>query len=180
MTDPRKLWQEQDGAVQVLSPDAVRRASAKLVRRAQWRVWQSYLAALVWMPLMFAQAYTSPPPLIRWGSILLVLGGFFSIWQQTRHLRERRAVETPDFLETYRRQLIKERDFLRYHQKRHLLPFVPGCMLILAGAVALDASPIELAVHVGVLTLLFLSSLWLQGRAVRKVQDELDAIGGEP
>jgi hypothetical protein len=135
---------------------------------------------VVWMPLILAQAYTSPPSLVRWGSVLLILGGIFAIFKQARYLRDRRALETPDFLETYRRQLIKERDFLRYHQKWHLLPFIPGSILILAGAAELKASVGELVANVGALIVLFLLSLWLRGRAARKVQDELDTIGDEP
>lgn len=179
MTDPRKLWQEQTETVPILSPEAIRQASARLARRAKWRAWRFYLAAVVWMPLIIVQAYTSPPPLIRWGSVLLILGGFFTIWKHARYLRDRRAVESKDFLETYRRQLAKERDFLRYHQNRHLLPFIPGSALILAGAAEIGMSIGEFAANVGGFILLFVWAWWQRGRAGRRIQFELDALGGK-
>lgn len=177
MTDPRTLWQGQADTVQALSPADIRKASSKLAKRAKWRAWRVYLAAMVWMPFFVVQIYHNTEPLVRWGQVLVILGGFFAIWEQARYLRERAAAEAKDFLETYRLHLAKECDMLRWIQRRHLLPFVPGIVLITAGVAQLNAPANWFVVNLGGIILLFAWSRWFAGRALRRVQDELDAIG---
>lgn len=177
MLDPRGLWQQQDISASKMTPQEVRRASAILERQAKWREWRVYLASLVWMPLMGIMILTNTDSWVRWGLALILYGGLVAIWEQAWHSPTHSRVEGLDFLDAWRSQLEREREKLRSMRRWQLVPYLPGVVLVAVGAARQGAQASWFVMNVGGLLLLYFWLRWLKARAIRWVDDQLDALG---
>lgn len=178
MSDPRALWQGQTDAVIIMSPTEARLASLRLAKRAKWRAWRFYLGSLIWMPLMAVQSAHATEPLIVWGSLLLIVGGLVAIWEQAYHARADYTAHSQDFLEAYRRKLAKEARVARALLRWHMLPYIPGVGLIVAGAANAGEPTSWFVIYVGIFVLLYLGLRWRRARIARQLESELDALIG--
>ena len=179
MLDPRGLWQNQEVSAPVLTPEEVWQASARLDRQAKWREWRVYLASLVWMPLIGIMILANTDAWIRWGLALILYGGLVMIWEQAWHSPTRSRVEGPGFLDSWRSQLEQECEKLRSMRRWQLVPYLPGALLVVAGAARQGASGTWFATNVGGLVLLYFWLRWLKSRSIRKLEEWLDALGTE-
>ena len=178
MLDPRGLWQQQNVSASGMTPEEVRRASAALERQAKWREWRVYLASLIWMPLMGILILHNTDSWVRWGQALILYGGLVAIWEQAWHSPAHSRVEGPDFIDAWRIQLERERERLRSMQRWQLVPYLPGVVLVIVGAARHGAQASWFVLNVGGLVLLYAWLRWLKGRAIRRLEDQLDALGG--
>jgi len=179
MLDPRGLWQNQEVSAPVLTPEEVWLASTKLDQQAKWREWRVYLASLIWMPLMGIMILSNTDSWARLGFALILYGGLVAIWEQAWHSPTHSRVEGLDFLDAWRSQLEREREKLRSLRRWQLVPYLPGAILVIVGAARQGAQASWLVMNVGGLVLLWLWLRWLKARAIRRIDDQLDALDGE-
>jgi hypothetical protein len=79
--------------------------------------------------------------------------------------------------EFHRSQLVRQRDLLRSVWLWYLLPFVPGLLLIQIGRAAGDPSrPLRVVMSATISVLVFLGIGWLNQRAARKLDREIEGL----
>jgi hypothetical protein len=127
---------------------------------------------------MAVQSAYATEPLIFWGSVLLIVGGLIAIWEQAYHARADYTVQSQDFLEAYHRKLAKEARVARSLLRWHMLPYIPGVALIVAGAANAGEPASWFVIYVGIFVLLYLGLRWRRARIARQLEKELDALVG--
>jgi hypothetical protein len=77
-------------------------------------------------------------------------------------------------VEFHRAQLLRQRDLLRSVWRWYLLPFVPGLFLLLMARAAVDPGRATRAALINVLV--FLGIGWLNERAARRIDREIESL----
>ena len=171
------IWKQEEPRMDITVEEVMGRA-AKFQRTVRWRNAREYAAgalAVVWVVYSMKDAM---PPLVRAGSVALVIGVAFVLYQLHQRGRaaavERTDAPTLEVLRRYVAQLRRQRDLLRDVPRWYLAPFLPGFLLITIGRFLEEPErwPIQLAF------LLFSGAVfafvaWLNRRAARKLDEEI-------
>ncbi len=133
--DPQGLWQSQKKEYDPMTLADIHLKARTFESRIQRRNAVEYVACGV-VIVGFAPALLNGPHwLMRVGAGLIMLAVPFVAWQ----LHRRGSVDAspePDetLVDSYRRQLARQRDALRSVGSWYLAPFVPGLALLMVGA----------------------------------------------
>lgn len=185
--DPQDLWQAQ---TKELDPVTLLHIHAKAVafeKQVHLRGGVNALAIGSGIVIATAVAALMPrqPLLMRAGDVFLVLGLVFTAWQ----LIERTTPQSMPLLgesltDTYRRQLIRQRDAARTEFWWSVAPTVPGLLLMVAGIWVKGPAPGgELRFQVSMMVLPvfaavgFMFAGFLIRRNVRRLQKMIDDLG---
>jgi hypothetical protein len=180
--DPQSLWQGQPAAGHTMSLDELRSHSRRLERRIGRRNLREYIAAAFVVPAFAWAAWAAPLPVMRVGSVLVVVATIFVVY----HLHRHGAAWTmpadmglTDCLAFLRGELERQRDLLRGVWKWYLLPFAPGMILIYLGPVLARPDLASRAVWPAAATLVFFVFIGeLNRRVAKKIQAKIDALEG--
>ncbi len=183
--DLKRLWKEQPMTTTTLSLDELKAGAKRLHRRIVLRNALEYAACAVVIAGFAFYIVRFPFPLMRAGSVLLILGTLVVAWQLGR-----RASGTPlptdlggqSWLAFRRAQLVRQRDALRSVWLWYVAPLVPGIVVFRGGVeTELDASAPFALGHVadGVVALVFLAVIALNAWGARRLQRRIDQIDRE-
>lgn len=182
--DIKSLWQSQTAEKQPLSLGDVRHKAKKFQRKIWWRNGREYIVGLILLPILVRGIVTTESLFLRIGNSLLVAASLFVIYYlwtkgSSRSLPQDRVSE--NCLAFHRRELVRHRDLLRTVWKWYLGPFIPGILVIFAGAVAVvvDRGPsymLRAAAGIIFVTFIFFGIGWLNKRAAKKLDEEIRAL----
>lgn len=140
--DPLKsLWQTQE----VVSVQFTQQELSKKSRTLHWRVSArnalEYLACALVIAGFWGYLREFPQPLLRLGSVLVILGTLYVAWQIHRRASDAPASPGLPGLVYHRQQLERQRDALRSVWAWYIGPLVPGMVVFRWGVeTQLDAS----------------------------------------
>lgn len=187
--DPKTLWKGQDMAPQTLTPDTLESRSRRLDNRIRNRNRFEYLAGgiviiaslLLGGWLLLGGPVGQPDLMVGVGFVALALGALVSMIQLRRKTG---GTSLPDgaqsSVNSYRAELVRQRDALRSVFSWYIAPFLPGFLLIY-GASLLDPSAILWAVLLpAAITVAFLVwVVWANRRAAACIDQEIVALDRE-
>lgn len=180
---PKDLWRAQPTEGFTVPLEELHAQAARLHRTVQRRNLVEYIASAIVIAAFGGYVFMLPGLLFKAGSVLVILGTLFVVWQIGR----RASAESPpldapvaDLLAFYRRELVRQRDALKSVAVWYLAPFVPGLALFVLGF-AFEAPLGRLAVPVaGVMAAIcaavFAGVWWLNIWAARRLQKRINAL----
>ena len=173
------LWKVQSVDRPIMLSD-IRSKAMRFERRVRWRNLLEYGAAVVVLVAFSRLVWIGSHPLIRTGAVLVVLATLYVVY---RIHSDASVTAMPESLglatcnEFHRGQLVRQRDLLRGVWRWYLLPFVPGFLVLLIGRAAADPSRASrVAISAIISLLVFLGIGWLNQRAARKLDREIDGL----
>lgn len=178
--DPLKsLWRAQELPPVSFPVEELRRNAQRFQRRIRLRNALEY-AACVLVVLGFARYFVIfPSPLMRAGSVLIIIGTLLVAWQLRRRASNVHAPEEMSTLDFHRQQLVRQRDALRTVWVWYIAPLVPGMAVFRWGVETElgDGAPFARGIGanlaiVAVLIAIFLLNLY----TARKLQRKIDQL----
>jgi Flp pilus assembly protein TadB len=131
--DLKKLWKSQPASNAAFAMDQLKRGAQRFQRRVAARNALEYLACVAVVACFANYLVVFPFPVMRAGSVLLILGTVLVAWQLHKRASNRGPLpgelgERP-WLEFHLRQLTRQRDALRNVWLWYVAPFVPGIVV---------------------------------------------------
>ena len=185
--DPvQNLWQNQPQEDFKMSIEDIRLKASKFQGTVSMRNARELIVGALLVILFASFAYLAPSPLGKAAELLSAAGVAFVMWQLIRQARAATIDEVclvTDWAQFHRAELVRQRDALRGVWLWYLAPLVPGGVLhwIAAGQVDfakgnLIAALATSAVGILVMALVFGGILWLNLKAAKGLQAEIDKI----
>jgi hypothetical protein len=149
-----------------------------------WRNIREYAAAAI-VVLFFGYRFAcTADTFIRAGMALIIAGTCYLVWQL--HVRGSSS-ELPSeaglssFIDFQRRQLIRQRDMLAHLWSWYLGPLVPGLVVLMVAIGRLNPRHLPYvwlmtALNLGIVLAVFLGVAWLNKRAARSLQRQIDEL----
>ena len=183
--DLKRLWKEQPMTAATLSADELEAGAKRLRRRIVFRNATEYVACVLVIAGFAFYIVRFPFPLMRAGSVLIILGTLLVAWQL-----HRRASSQPlpgdlggqSWLAFQRAQLVRQRDALRSVWLWYVGPLVPGMAVFRWGVeTELDVSAPFARGRLadGVIALVFLAVIALNAWGAHKLQQRIAALDRE-
>lgn len=158
----------------------------KFQSRIRVRNWTEYVAAASVVLVFGWMAVTIPMPIVKAGSVLIVLGAAYVCWklyELGRAATKSEMNQAASLVDFHRAELQRQRAALSTVWRWYLAPFVPGMLVFLAGvafAPELDA-PLAakfatFAVGIGFVGAVFAAIAWLNAKAVQRLDKEIAAL----
>ena len=169
--DAPGLWQNQPSEPLQMTVEEIRMKAAQFQKKIARRNLREYVAVAIVVVVFTGYAIFLPGALIKAGSILTVVAALFVAYR-LHHKGSSRpvpaAIALSSSVEFHRKELERQRDLLRGVWLWYLGPFVPGMVLFGLGAGSVIWASGLAAIFGGV--------WWLNARAARKLQREIDAL----
>jgi hypothetical protein len=175
-----EIWGEQPRETRRITLDEIQAEARRAETRRRWlkTVGTAFFILLVIENCMEA-VWPGQNIMERAGDLLIVAALFYIYYEYRKYARVASMPEglgRTNCLEFYRAHLTYERNLAR-QSSRYLLPFVPGVTLSLLSGVVDDGVPPARLIGIAIIGVaLFLGIAWWNGRAVRKLQKEIDAL----
>lgn len=169
--DLRNLWQNQPHNPLRMTIEEIHMKAAQFQKKIALRNKREYAAAAIVVVAFTGYAIFLPGALIKAGSILTVVAALFVAYRLHQKGSSRpipAAMALSSSVEFHRTELERQRDLLRSVWLWYLAPFVPGMVLFGLGMGSLSWACGLAAIFAGV--------WWLNARAARKLQAEIDAL----
>ncbi len=182
MNDLKTIWKSQETEDAPMSLDEIRTQAGKLHSRVHWRNITELAGGTVAVVVFAFYIWFFPDPVMRAGSVLVILGTLYVCWQllvrgRTNALPgDEAAASWSDY---YRRELVRQRDALKDVWKWYLGPLVPGLAVFLAG-MAYSMPHRVLGGVVGVAAIaavVFVAVGFLNRWGARRLQKMIDRLG---
>ena len=184
--DPQGLWQSQTKEYDAMTLADIRAKAHNFERRINRRNAVEYMACGVVLVGFGAQIPAAPNWMIRAGAGLVMLATVYIAWQ----LHRRGSVEaTPEagesLIDSYRRQLVRQRDAIGTVGSWYLAPFLPGMALMILGrwfraptkpGVTVEAAHFGLVVASAVCAAVFVGIWLLNLRGAKLLQKRIDDL----
>jgi len=184
--DPfQSLWAGQAQEPFEMSLSEIHARAGRFRSRIRVRNLTEYAAAVLVIGIFGWMAWMIPPPVVKAGAGLIVLGTLYVVWML--HRKGGAGAALPDgalpLADYHRGELVKQRDALATIWRWYLAPFVPG-MLVFVGGVSfapdtglpLAARLIQFGTTLGLMAALFAGIAWLNAQAVKKLDAEIAAL----
>jgi hypothetical protein len=185
--DPQDLWQAQNKELDPVTLAQIHVKAAAFEKFVHRRNAREYLSLAFAVVLTGVAGLLVPHmhPLVRLGAVCMALGAIFAGWQlYKRGTPEATPQPGESLLDTYRRQLIQQRDIGRTGFWWYILPMIPGPALILLGAWLKGPAPgkvmrfyVTMPLAILALIAAFGFSAWYVRRGVRRLQKMIDDLG---
>jgi hypothetical protein len=183
--NPQDLWQAQNKELDPVTLAQIHVKAAafeKSIHRRNAREYLSLAFAVVFVGV--AALVPHMHPLGRLGAVCLALGAIFAGWQlYKRGTPQATPLVGESLLDTYRRQLIQQRDIGRTGFWWYILPMIPGPVLIMLGAWLKGPAPgkdlrfyVSMPIAFVALVGAFAFSAWYVRRGVRRLQKMIDEL----
>jgi len=177
--DIKQLWLGQETANVGFTLEELRHRDEKFRRRVRNRNLREYLAAAFVVPVFAFYIWFFPNPLMKAGSVLVILGTLFVVWQLHRRGSARKPpleASLLDLMEFHRRELARQRDALRSVWLWYLAPLVPGLALTLFGVYRQSGRSNALMLTIALAVLVF-AATWLLNRwGAARLQRRIEAL----
>jgi hypothetical protein len=177
--DISRAWRQQARESEILLSDIQARAAA-LERRIHG---QNRLTAVVVAVVVIGNALQMTGVLSiagRFGTGLLLLALIFVMYRYGRirgAWTSRGDLGPQQSAAFYRAQLVRHRDAMKAFWWEYALPFAPGLVIVIGERAANEPrSPAQYAVLAVVFAALIAAIGWFNGRAARRIQEEIDEI----
>ena len=184
--DPQGLWQAQNKELDPMTLAHIHAKAMTFDKQVHLRTTLGYLGLGFGIVVASGVAAFVPHQslIIRAGYVCMIMGLVFAAWQ----LFKRTAPQSMPLLgkslmDTYRRQLIRQRDAARTEFWWSILPTVPGLALMLVGLWVKGPAPgglqqfyVSMAVLPVFLTLGFSFAAFLIHKNVRRLQKMIDEL----
>ena len=176
MDEMQSLWQNQPSDFQPMLLDEIRRRAARFPGRIDARNRREFAAGVLVLVIFTVYAIVFSKPLVRAGSVLVVLGVAYVMLHLYRSGRARPLstelgrIASLDF---YREELTRQRDLLASVWKWYLAPPLPGLVLVTLGAARTTrGAAIQLA-----LTAAVFGAVWaLNWRGAARISRKIDEL----
>lgn len=181
--DIQSLWQNQPVSELHWTVDDLRKKARGLERSVLFRNLLEYAACVLVIGVFTGYWFSFATPLMRSGSVLVILGTCTVAWQLHRRAS---AATLPQQLaqqgcsQFYRQQLVRQRDALRAVWLWYLGPLIPGTVVFRWGvetelsAGAPFARGLLANLAIALIFALVLLANWLAARRVQKEIQRLD------
>lgn len=180
------LWAGQVSEPFVMSPEELRKRAGAFQSRIRVRNITEYAASAFVVLAFGGVALAVPSIIVKVGAGLIILGTLYVVWQLHAMARAAGKAEV-DAAQSLSRfhlgELKRQRAALATVWRWYLLPFVPGMLVFLGGVSFTPENPAPLAAKLAVFAMgaaivggLFAAIAWLNGRAVRALDAEIDAV----
>lgn len=180
--DLKQLWKSQPTEQLTMSAQEIHLLAEKLQRRVRVRNALEYAAGVIVVIGFAGYIERFSGPLIRTGSVLIILATAFVLYQ----LHRRGASRTPpakEFgaasLSFYRAELARQRDAVRDAWLWYIAPFAPGVIVFRWGVeTELANSPLFVhgALSNGVIAAVFIAIALFNRWSARRLQRRLDKL----
>jgi Flp pilus assembly protein TadB len=182
MNDLKTIWKSQETENSPMALEDIRTQAGKLHSRVRWRNFAELAGAAVAVGVFGFYIWLFPDPLMRTGSVLVILGTLYVVWQLLTRARteavpgEGSAASWTDY---YRSELVRQRDALKGVWKWYLAPMAPGLALFLAGMVHSrpQAALGAIAGAAAFCAVVFLAIGFLNTWAAGRLQKMIDSLG---
>lgn len=180
--DLKRLWKEQPMIATTLPVDELKAAAKRLRRRIVFRNATEYVACVLVIASFAFYIVRFPFPLMRAGSVLIILGTLVVGWQLSRRASSQPLpgdLGAQSWLAFQRAQLVRQRDALRSVWLWYVAPLVPGLVVFRWGVeTELGAGAPFARGHLadGVVALVFLAVIALNAWGARKLQQRIAAL----
>jgi hypothetical protein len=174
--DLQRLWQEQPVEYQPMPLDEIRRRAAKFERRIDNRNRREFAAGALVIAAFSFYTYWFTNPMVRAGSVLVVIGTVYVMWHLYRSglarplSTEFGRIASLDF---YREELARQRDLVASVWKWYLAPPLPGLLLVISGA---SRTRKGAAIQIAATLVFFVFVWWLNHRGVRKLSRKIEEL----
>ena len=184
--DPKTLWKGQDVIPQTLTPatleSRVRQLDDRISKRNRFEYLTGGVATagslLLGVWLLLGGPYGQPDLMVGGGFMALAVGTLIAIMQLRRKTGGVALLDgAQPSIDSYRAELVRQRDALRSVLGWYIAPFLPGFILIY-GASFLDPSTVLWAALLpAVITAAFLVwVVWANRRAAARIDKEIVAL----
>ncbi|NIJ36892.1 Flp pilus assembly protein TadB [Sphingopyxis panaciterrae] len=179
----RSLWRQSDTAPAPL-PLAEIKLRATAFRRAIGKRNRREYVATAFVTLIFGlYALILPEPLLKIGSLLIIVGGLAMAWQLARRTaRPDPAAEAADVRSYYHTQLTTEARMLASVGIWYLGPMLPGLAVFMAGIARASGfgGMVGFVVFAAVPAFVFLGIWLLNRRAAAMLREQIDQLDDAP
>ena len=180
----RELWQSQKTEGVRMSVEQIRLSAGKFQRRIEWRNARESIGAFAAAAFFAFEFALTNDLLMRIGFGLLIAAAFYMVWQLYTRGSWRRLPEDAGLsscIEFQRRELKRQRDFLRGVWRWYLGPIIPGLVVTIAAVARsnphrLKHSEALLGLYVVFIAAGFWFVAWLNKRAARRLQCRIDQL----
>ena len=177
----KQLWRDQPVADTLVSLERVKSDARRLNRVIAIRNALEYLAAAVVFAGFAFSMYRLPYPVMRTGSLLIIVGTAFVVLQLSRRASSQRlpsGLAGESWVVLRRVQLTRQRDALRSAWLWYLAPFVPGIVVFRWGVeTELPDGPFAHGLFANaVVALIFVGIAVVNRISARKLQRRIDGL----
>lgn len=185
--DPvRNIWQNQPQEQFSMSTDEIRMKASRFQGTVSSRNMRELVVGSILVVVFAVFAWLAPSPLGKAAELLTAAGIAFAMWQLLRQAKAASIDEVclvTDWARFHREQLVRQRDALRSVWLWYLAPLVPGGVLHWIAVSQADlakgnvvAALATSAVGILVMVLVFGGIYWLNLKAARNLQAEIDSM----
>lgn len=182
----QNLWQNQPQEDFNMSIEDIRLKASKFQGTVSMRNARELVVGALLVIFFAGFAWLAPSPLGKAAELLSAAGVAFVMWQLIRQARAATIDEVclvTDWAQFHRTELVRQRDALRGVWLWYLAPLVPGGVLHWIAASQADLAKGNLVaalattgIGIFVMVLVFGGVLWLNLKAAKGIQAEIDKI----
>ena len=182
----QNLWQNQPQENFNMSIEDIRLKASRFQGTVSGRNMRELVVGAILIVVFASFAYLLPSPLGKAAGLLSAAGVAFVMWQLIRQARAATIDEVclvTDWARFHRAQLVRQRDALRGVWLWYLAPLVPGSVLHWIAVSQADLAKGNLiaavatsALGILVMVLVFGAILWLNLKAAKGLQAEIDKL----
>ncbi|MES1198726.1 MAG: hypothetical protein ABUS48_01955 [Pseudomonadota bacterium] len=181
MTDPKSLWMHQDVSGAPLSLDKLRERSSWLEKKIRQRNLLEYIAAAIVVPVFTGYALFLPNPMVKLGSVMIVVGVLYVMWQLHRRASPGKvdpSAAAASAIAFHRAELERQHQALSKIWRWYLGPMLPGLLVFILGPALIHPphSWFSVWMGLGVCGLVFVGTWWLNWRTARKLSREIERL----
>lgn len=185
--DPlRDLWAGQETGSFTMPLEEVRRKARGFQKTIRRRNMMEYAASIFVLIVFGGVAAAVPDWGVRAGAGLIMLGTLYVVWKLYTMARAAGAAEMDAALSLtafHKGELLRQRAALSTVWRWYLMPFVPGMIVFLSAVSFAPDNPAPLVAKLtvflfslGITGGLFAGIAWLNGRAVKALDAEIEAL----
>ncbi|WP_447762676.1 hypothetical protein [Sphingopyxis panaciterrae] len=179
----RSLWRQDDAMLAPLPLAEIKARTAAFRRTIGTRNRREYIAT-AFVTLVFGlYALILPEPLLKIGSLLVIVGGFVMAWQLSRRTAHPDPIaEAADVRAYYRTQLATEERMLASVGLWYLGPLIPGLAVFMAGLAQTGGfgSTLGFIAFAAIPAFVFLGVWLLNRRAAAMLRAKIDWLDAVP
>lgn len=185
--DPlRDLWAGQETGGFAMPLEEVRRKARGFQKTIRRRNMMEYAASIFVLIVFGGVAAVVPDWGVRAGAGLIMLGTLYVVWKLHTMARAAGAAEMDAALsltDFHKGELLRQRAALATVWRWYLMPFVPGMIVFLSAVSFAPDNPAPLAAKLtvlvfglGIVSAVFAGIAWLNERAVKALDAEIEAL----
>lgn len=189
--DAKTVWRDQPTGDRPVTLDNIRKNASEFQTRIRRRNLREILAAGVVLLVFGFYAWVFPGWMIKMGSLLVMAGTLWIVWQLLRRASGASLPESSGMalLEFHRQQLLRQRNAAKSVAWWYIAPVIPGVVMMILGryfqfhapgrTLAWDHQIVILCSAIVALTIaiVWLLNAWAAERLQRRI-DELDKLRG--